>query len=179
MIGISEFLFFVMMTKIVMISKKDFIKNVLVNEIKDIQKSGHHYLSFGLISQGIEFLGCCLDEEEYFKPELSRKRFYKAIEECFSNEYFQYRKKMFEDIRCGLLHVCLPKLGIELIRSSEVNDFGKHLEEKVVKGNKVLILVSEDFFKDFEIACYKIIKMIDNGQIKNNILIDIEPFALR
>jgi len=40
-----------------------FIEQVLKKEIKNIQRDeNHHYLSFSSISQGIEFLGACLDD---------------------------------------------------------------------------------------------------------------------
>lgn len=41
---------------------KEFIANVLINEIGDILQH-HHFLSFILICSGIEFLGKCWDDK--------------------------------------------------------------------------------------------------------------------
>lgn len=47
---------------------KQFIDKTLISEIKTIQQtSGHHYLFFGLIAQGIELLGACLDDTKFHK----------------------------------------------------------------------------------------------------------------
>lgn len=40
----------------------EFIKTVLINEIGDIVDR-HKYLSFGVVSQGIELLGACVAKE--------------------------------------------------------------------------------------------------------------------
>jgi hypothetical protein len=44
----------------------DFIQEVLMDPFREIQQNEeNHYISFGLICQGIEFLGACLDSEPF------------------------------------------------------------------------------------------------------------------
>ncbi len=163
-----------------MIKLKDFIKNTLIDEIRTIQLNGHHFLSFGLISQGIEFLGCCLDKRHYFQERLSKERFRKAITNLFPPEYQQFNSDsakydLFRDLRCGLLHVCLPKSNLELIQEAEIKDFGNHLEEKNIRGGNKLIIVSQEFLADFEKACLQLIEKIDQGDIDDVDIIATEP----
>ncbi len=64
----------------------DFIQKVLIDEFKEIQQDeGHHYLSFSLICQGIEFLGACLDSEPFSAKGLGAPRFRRAIYDLFLN----------------------------------------------------------------------------------------------
>lgn len=163
-----------------MITLKDFIKITLIKEIKEIQQTGnHHYLSFGLISQGIEFLGYCLDSNSYFIDNQSESRFRNTIKNLFPTKYHPFNIKngkydLYKDLRCGILHVCLPKPNIELIQRREINDFGNHLEIKNIRDKDMLILVSEELFNDFENACNKIIERIDDGKISNKDLLVTE-----
>lgn len=162
-----------------MVTLKDFIKITLIKEIKEIQQK-YHYLSFGLISQGIEFLGCCLDSNSYFTERKSELRFRNAIKNLFPSKYqpFNIKKGRFDlyrDLRCGISHVCLPKTNIELIQRKEIPIFGKHLEIKKVRNKEMLILVSEDFYSDFETACNKIILKINNKELVNTKLLVTKP----
>jgi hypothetical protein len=38
-----------------------FLRKVLIEEIKGLQDHGYHYISFGIIAQGIETLGAAMD----------------------------------------------------------------------------------------------------------------------
>lgn len=153
---------------------KGFIKKVLKEEIKKIQQEEKHYfLSFGLISQGIEFLGACLDKNDFHKRDESGTRFRLAIKELFPIQYHQFNNKqnchdLFSNLRCGLLHVLVPKNSIELIQEAEKEEFAGHLEIKLVRGTDRLILVAQDLFLDFENACNKVIQKIDTGEISGD-----------
>jgi len=155
---------------------KDFIKNNLVDEFKTIQQTeSHHYLSFGLISLGIEFIGACLDEKNgFFTEGKSDERFRKAVSDLFPASYQNYNIKkdkfdLYKNLRCGLLHIFVPGPNIELIQESERVLFGNcnHLEIKKIRGNDRLILVSQEFFKDYENACNSIISKIENKELKH------------
>ena len=154
---------------------KEFINSVLVGEFKSIQQeSGHHYLSFGLIAQGIEFLGACLDNYDFFKENESRTRFNLAISELFPIKYHSYigtkgtPYNLFDNLRCGILHTLVPKPVLELIQEIEKKDFGEHLEIKEIRNRPRLILISQELMKDFENACNDIIYKIDNHSISND-----------
>ena len=133
-----------------MMKVKEFILKVLINELRDIQqKEGHHYLSFGLIAQGIEFLGACIDDQDFFVESQSRARFERAIRDLFPSGYHGFlsgrggRFDLYENLRCGLLHVILPKADVELIQDKEVHKFGGHLTIVNIRDRDRLILVSQ------------------------------------
>lgn len=162
------------------ITIKEFVEKTLIGEIRDIQQTNnHHYLSFGLISQGIEFLGCLLDGKGFFKVNKSKERFRNAIDKLFPETYRPYNFEngqydLYDGLRCGLLHVYLPKSHIELIQKSEISNFGNHLEIKRIRNKEMLILVSEELFSDFEKACKEVLRRIDKDGSGDNILISTE-----
>lgn len=67
----------------------EFIQNVLITKIGDIVGQ-HKYLSYGVVSQGIELLGACLDEHEFSKKHESRSRFDLAIKTLFNKGYQEF-----------------------------------------------------------------------------------------
>jgi hypothetical protein len=152
----------------------DFIQNILIDEFKKIlQTEGHHYLSFGLICQGIEFLGACLDSEPFSAKGLSAPRFRRAIYDLFPTSYREFNQgsgrpfDLYDNLRCGLLHVILPELPLELIRRSEKEKFNaNHLEVKEIRGINKLVLVLEDLFEDYEKACKEIIIRMNDGRLR-------------
>jgi hypothetical protein len=151
----------------------DFIQKVLIDEFKEIQQdSGHHYLSYTLICQGIEFLGACLDSEAFSAKGLGSARFRRAIDDLFPASYREFnqgsgrRFDLYEHLRCGLIHAILPGSQLELIRRSQKTELdAHHLEVKEIRGLNRLVLVSEDLFDDYEKACGEIIKRIRDGHL--------------
>jgi len=152
----------------------DFIQNILIDEFKKIQQDkDHHYISFSLICQGIEFLGACLDSEPFSAKGLSAARFRRAIYDLFPTSYRKFNQgsgrpfDLYENLRCGLLHVILQESPLELIRRSEKEELNaNHLEVKEIRGIHRLVLVSEDLFEDYEKACQEIIARISDGCLK-------------
>jgi hypothetical protein len=152
----------------------DFIQKVLIEEFKEIQQDeGHHYISFSLVCQGIEFLGACLDSEPFSAKGRSAARFRRAVYDLFPASYRQFNQgtgrpfDLYENLRCGLQHVILPESPIELIQQSEKEKFGvNHLEVKEIRGIDRLVLVSEDLFDDHEKACKEIIARIRDGRLR-------------
>ena len=151
----------------------DFIQEVLIDAFKEIQQDeGHHYISFSLICQGIEFLGACLDSEPFSAKGLSAPRFRRGIYDLFPTSYRQFNQgsgkpfDLYEDLRCGLLHLILPGSQLELIRRTEKAKFNAHhLEIKKIRRINRLVLVLEDLFDDYERACREIILRIDDGRL--------------
>ena len=147
----------------------DFIQEVLIDQFKEIQQSEeNHYISFGMICQGIEFLGACLDSEPFSAKGLGAPRFRRAIHDLFPTAYRQFNQgsgkpfDLYEGLRCSLLHVLLPGSQLELIRRSEKERLqATHLEVKEVGGIHRLVLVLEDLFDDYEKACREIIAGIN------------------
>jgi hypothetical protein len=151
----------------------DFIQKILIDEFKEIQQDkGHHYISFNLICQGIEFLGACLDSEPFSAKGLSTARFRRAIYDLFPTSYRKFNQgsgrpfDLYENLRCGLLHVILPESPLELIRRTEKTKFNvDHLVVKEIRGINRLVLVLEDLFDDYEKACEEIIARISDGRL--------------
>jgi hypothetical protein len=152
----------------------DFIQNVLIDEFKEIQQGeGHHYISFSLICQGIEFLGACLDSEPFSAKGLSAARFRRAIYDLFPISYHQFNQgsgrpfDLYENLRCGLHHAILPGSPLELVRRSEKEKLSaNHLEVKEIRGINRLVLVSEDLFQDYEKACHEIVARISDNRLR-------------
>lgn len=150
----------------------EFIRGVLITEIGDIVDR-HKYLSFGVISQGIELLGACLDEHEFDcrKYGISSERFNLALKELFPEKYHEFgfsadrQKSLYSNLRCGLLHNLVPKRGIGL---TEEKSTPAHLHLNIgtsEDGNRRYLLVAEELFRDFVNACEKMIQLIDSKQI--------------
>jgi hypothetical protein len=58
----------------------DFIQEVLIDQFREIQQNEENpYISFGLICQGIEFWGTCLDSESISAKGLLKKDKCQAI----------------------------------------------------------------------------------------------------
>jgi len=158
------------MNEITEIKVRNFISHTLIDEIKDIQDKDHHYLSFGLIAQGIEFLGACIDEYDLRIPNKSKERFTLAIKELFPLEYQDFNVEnnsfnLYKNLRCGVLHVLLPYPCLELIQEKEIPKYGNHLEIKNIRDRNRLILVSQYLFEDFKNAAKEVIRRIDNHEI--------------
>ncbi|PJZ43776.1 hypothetical protein [Leptospira brenneri] len=153
----------------------ELIDQLILNEIKAIQKTGHAYLSFGLISQSIEFLGSIIDEFEFNEKGKSKNRFNNLINEFFDVKYHIYTDptnpyNLYENLRCGLLHVMTPKAKLALTEISKpkvINGELKHLELNKFHGeaDDRLVLVAETFYEDLEKASKEIIKIIQDKSI--------------
>jgi len=152
----------------------DFIQKVLIDEFRKIQEDEeHHYLALGLICQGIEFLGACLDSEPFSAKGLRAPRFRRAICDLFPTSYHKFNQgsgkpfDLYENLRCVLFHAILEGSRLALIRQSENSKFNAHhLEVMEIRGMNRLVLVSENLFDDYEKACKEIITRIRDGRLK-------------
>ena len=152
----------------------DFIQKVLIEEFREIgQDEGHHYISFSLICQGIEFLGACLDSEPFSAKGRGAARFRRAVYDLFPTSYRKFNQgtgrpfDLYENLRCGLFHVILPESPLELVRRTDKPEFdAMHLEVREIRGTNRLVLVSEDLFDDYEKACKEIIARISDGRLR-------------
>lgn len=152
---------------------KDFIEVALINDIKSIQQTGHHYHSFSLISQSIEFLGACIDRFDFGERGQSENRFELAIKRLFPSNYHVYNRRnsmyyLYRNLRCGLLHKMIPNSRLELIQRAEILSYGNHLEIENIRNIDRLILVSQDFYSDFKKASLEVMQRIDNNEIGHN-----------
>lgn len=144
---------------------KDYIKEVLIDEIKDIVSS-HPYLSFSLICSGIEFLGICLDDNSNWSDEgKSKAHFTDAIEKLFPQHYLALKESLYKSLRCGMLHCQLPG-GYSLTElKNDTNGVLKY-ENHLIKDNKVIVI--EHFYQDFANACNRVISTSFTNSSKMN-----------
>lgn len=157
------------------VSSKAFVReiNKLKPEVKVFQKAcplfcpiveagAFNYVPFALILLGIEFLGACLDGDDWDKKGLSKKRIERAIDALMPK--YKGCKKQIKDLRNGFAHHFSPSIGINLTHKEELQ--GKELRHLCFyKGS--LILVVEDFYYDFTNACEKLIRMIKMREIEH------------
>jgi len=132
----------------------------------------HKYLSFGVVSQGIELLGACLDENEFDKQGQSANRFNMALHELFpEHKYDDFGPEsasdvsLYRDLRCGFLHNVLPKKAFSL---TEIKNAPSRLHLTKVDaedGSQRYLLVAEEFYGDFVSACETLIHMIETKEI--------------
>ena len=146
---------------------KGFIETVFLGEYREIvYKHRFHYISFSLIALGIEFLGACIDEHHFGKTRQSGPRFRRAIQELFPPEYQRFINRgdydLYKNLRNGFAHQFRPGSTVGLTHRAESARYGtEHLQ--IYNGQ--LILISEDLYEDFETACKKVIRKIDNRSI--------------
>jgi hypothetical protein len=152
-----------------------FIDHVLIKEINQIQNEHgqHKYLSFGLISQGIELLGSLGDKEEFNMDRLgeSANRFNRGLNDFFGTEYHLYTDKnndhyLYKNLRCGLLHIVVPKNKIALGEIAKDKGTYEHLNiYEFADGSRRLVLIAETFYLDFKKACEQAIEIINDGTV--------------
>lgn len=133
---------------------KDYIKEVLINEIKDITEK-HPYLSFGVICSGVEYLGICLDDGSGWTDTRKSSRHFKdAIVELFPAHYTPLKDALYSSLRCGLIHSQLPG-GYSLTEARKDKTGNLNYADHLIKDSQVIVI--EYFYDDFKNACEKII----------------------
>jgi len=132
---------------------KDFIEKELLPTIESLAES-HPYSAFVLMAAGTEFLGKAMRKDAPWddKSNHGREDFNAAIEKLFPPIYKQYDNdfNLYDKLRCGLLHIMLPKDGIMLHQK------GKHLEEE-----KKLHLSCQAYLDDFKSASQALLESQD------------------
>lgn len=141
-----------------------FIDQILGKDLQAVIDSGAGYLAFGLIAQGIEFLGALKDQQEFHATNLSEDRFKSAIEDFFPKPYMKYNRRpvnetddrifLYEELRCGMVHVLRPNGRIGFTGKGD-GRAAQHLQLVKEGDVEILVLVLEDFFEDFKEACRK------------------------
>lgn len=127
------------------------------------------YLSFGVMASMIEFMGACLDSDDFYKTGISRGRFIRAINEI--KAFSKYRKcndggdhDLYNNLRCGMVHLGRPGKGIAFTEKSNTSDQDNHLKICTVNEKiKKLILVCEDLYSDLSKAAKELLKKMRKG----------------
>jgi len=140
---------------------ESFIRTVLLKDIRRmVYDCGLHYLGFGTIAVGIEFLGACTDSDPWDISGKSRTRFAAGIDTYMKPvdpRYATYNDPsspyyLYKHLRCGMAHILKPQGGIGLTCRGDAQSTGlKHFD--CVPGRKAIVMTPEDFYDDFDQAC--------------------------
>jgi hypothetical protein len=159
-----------------------FINTVLLGDLKAmICNCSLHYLGFGTVACGTEFLGACMDDKPFDQQGLSRQRFETAITMLFDCRYHQYASKgsefdLYRHLRCGMAHIMRPQGKIAFTSHAEsVLDKTQHLEVHTELGK--LILISESFYFDFADACRKLKQDMSANRYSKKLTDEYLPIA--
>ena len=130
---------------------KDYIRDVLIGEIKDIMDHGHAYLSFALMCAGIDCLGRCIDDQVTWHKVVGGGKHFKLGVSLFPPHYHSLADPLYTDLRCGLLHAQRPG-GVRLTEQKNGPfDYKDHL----ISNDRVIVV--EHFYTDFASACNKVL----------------------
>ena len=140
------------------LSVKLFVKNILLGDVKRMTyECGLHYLAFGTISVGIEFLGACNDEFDFAEKGKSKGRFNRGINDYMAQvdpAYATLNKDdfLYEQLRCGMSHLLRPqgKLALMSRRTARSRKFTHLCPYTAGSGT---VMVAENFYDDFAKAC--------------------------
>jgi len=133
---------------------KEFIEGSLMVQIESIGAE-FPYHAFALDAIAIEFLGKIISGNRSLDQNGNSKiDFSNAIKKLFPAKYHPFSSFLYEELRCGMLHFFGPKSSVVLGRKDEISE-KFHLDTSP-KGK--LILVFEEFHKDFKKAATKVVK---------------------
>lgn len=152
------------------LTARDSIKTIFLPEMKSIifDHKGSAYIKFINLAVGIEYLGAFFDSKDFIKEGLSQQRFDKALKKLFPKKYLKYSKAgnkfyLYEKFRCPFVHQLRPGHNVVVTHRDESKKEGTtHL--KPTKSG-LLVLVLEDFFEDFEKACFKLFRLDKKGKL--------------
>jgi hypothetical protein len=143
------------------VTVEEFINTVLLHDLAlMISFPSLRYLSFGLVADGIEFLGACTDKYHFQEKGRSERRFRRGIERFLKGidaRYSQYNSPsspyyLYKNLRRAMVHMVWPQSWLALTTRDEATKVGHaHLEIDPHAGK--LVLVAEDFYADFTLAC--------------------------
>lgn len=148
----------------------EFIRAVFLNDLrKMVYDANLHYLGFGNIAVGVEFIGACFDEHPFHQEGLSRPRFDQGIQRLarIDPRYQQYNQAsspyfLYKFLRCGMAHVMRPH-GPVLFSSRE--HWTGRTKMHLCEVNNRLLLVCEDFYDHFAQSCEELIRELPSMTI--------------
>lgn len=141
----------------------EFLRQNILESIKNTVEEKQVLFGFMLIGQAIEILGSYLDYKPIRAKQQSSKRFELAIYKLFRDEYRKVNKSnfLYYQLRTCLTHTFIPSEMLSLNKGHASKE-RPHLSFE----DNVLVLYVEDFFDDLEDATNKLIRLINNDKIK-------------
>lgn len=140
---------------------ESFIKTVLLKDVRRMTyECGLHYLAFGTIAVGIEFLGACEDLLPFGEPRQSAARFKAGIDAYMAPLDVRYSTfnnpanpfYLYKHLRCGMAHIMRPQGAVGFVSREGATKTG-HTHLSTVNGGAALLMIAEDFYDHFEQAC--------------------------
>lgn len=135
-----------------------FIETVLINDVQKVANQGVEYLSFSLMTQGLETLGALLDTRPMDAEGMSAERFKAAVNKWMPGDYHPFNNLTKNDphylyggLRCGMAHIMRPQKRIMLTGASP--HYSNLEKVSISGGSDYLIIVVEDFLTDYLAAC--------------------------
>ena len=141
---------------------EQFIQTRLVEESRKLVQANFLFPTFSFVSQGIETIGAFLDAKPLAAKAQSKKRFNLAVNQLFPSNYTEINTDnwLYKQMRCNTCHMSTTGGFIGVFFKREANT--KHLT--IARGQRIFVL--EDLVEDFHQACFKVIELLENGQLK-------------
>lgn len=134
---------------------KPFITQVLLAEIQNVvYKDKYHYLSFCLISSGIEFLGKCIDPNAGWHDFKANGFHFKLAISSLMPKYRKHAGMLYKSLRCGFAHGLVPDAPVGLTHRAEAR---KENTTHLTWHRQRFVLVVEELYDDFAEACRSVI----------------------
>ncbi|MCK5169929.1 MAG: hypothetical protein KAQ75_08620 [Bacteroidales bacterium] len=145
------------------LSAKNFIQEIFIEETGRLVNAGFYHFAFVIMAQGLETLGSFLDSKPLKAREQSKLRFSHAINRLMPVKYTKLNNNhtLYDQLRASLAHTFTVSRHVYLTSKANTEYGKKHLQE--IDGR--LVLVAEDFYKDFQKACERLLDGMDKGII--------------
>jgi hypothetical protein len=152
------------------LSSKQFIQSVLIRELRAIvYEHKFHYLAFGLICSGVEFIGKADDQDATWNTYKRNGYYFKRGLSLLGPVYHKNKDVLYEGLRCSFAHGLIPGKSIGLTHRAEAL---KHKTTHMTMYKSGLVVIVEDFFDDFEAACKTLLQrpLMPGDKMERNLL---------
>lgn len=142
---------------------KDFLNRAILEELEKLQGVQLNYMHFVIMGQVIEVLGGFMDQKPMKARGQSARRFAAAVRYLLGGRYRTLNENnfLYDKLRNQMTHTFIPG-GDLILRNNEGEEEYHHLE----MHNGQLVLVAETFYADLRRACERLIRLLEEGQLK-------------
>lgn len=140
----------------------DFVRNVLLDEVRTMQAAGVQYHTLAAMAHGIEVCGALLDNRPFKAKGLGRSRFSLALQQLFPPEYAKADRTvdLYGQLRSHMSHCMIPGKWIVF------TDDRAHLDSN---GGQLQFSMVQ-FFTDYEKAIRQLLDWIGRESIEVKIV---------
>lgn len=143
---------------------EQFLKEVIIRELGELQKVELSYMQFILMGQTIEVLGGFLDNKPVKAKGQSAKRFNQAVNRLFGGKYRVLNSNyvLYDKLRNQMVHAFIAGGDLLLLPHQDGEGKYRHLEYSEGK----LVLIADVFYQDICRACFRLLDLLKEGKIK-------------